>query len=226
MGQKINNEIKKKLLEKQDAAYGDFHRKLVPGEFNIIGVRLPELKKIAKEYAEKDLMAQIDSEDEYYEETMVQGLAIGFQKEEPFPFLEKFIPKIDNWAVCDCTCTNLKYAKKNQEITWDFLQKYIDSAEEYEIRFAAVMMLAHFINDEYIECVISKMDTVKHDGYYAKMAVAWAVSTCYVKYPDKTMKYLKGNTLDDFTYNKALQKITESNRVDKEEKAVIRKMKR
>jgi len=109
---------------------------------------------------------------------------------------------------------------------WDFLQPYLSSDKEYEIRFGVVMLLLYFVEDEYIERVLQWMDRIRHEGYYVKMAVAWAISVCYVKYPEPTMAFLKNNTLDDFTYNKALQKIIESLRVDSETKHVLRSMKR
>ena len=87
-------------------------------------------------------------------------------------------------------------------------------------------MLAHFITDQYVDRVIASLAQVRHEGYYVKMGVAWAVSVCYVKYPAKTMAFLKSCDMDDFTFHKALQKIVESYRVDEESKAVIRSMKR
>ncbi len=95
-----------------------------------------------------------------------------------------------------------------------------------EIRFGVVMAMAHYIDEEYIDNVLQWMDRISHEGYYVKMAVAWALSVCYVKFPQKTMNYLKENHLDDFTYNKALQKIIESYRVSTEDKEIIRSMKR
>ena len=97
---------------------------------------------------------------------------------------------------------------------------------EFVARFGIVMLLDHFITDTYIDEVLQVLDEVSHDGYYVKMAVAWAISICYVKFEEKTMVLLRENTLDDFTYNKSLQKITESYRVTKEDKARIRSMKR
>jgi 3-methyladenine DNA glycosylase AlkD len=88
------------------------------------------------------------------------------------------------------------------------------------------MMLDHFVTEEYIDQVLPLLDQVRHEGYYVKMGVAWAISVCYVKYPEKTMEYLKKSALDDFTYNKSLQKILESYRVDQASKAIIRGMKR
>ena len=97
---------------------------------------------------------------------------------------------------------------------------------EFVARFGIVMLLDHFITDTYIDEVLQVLDEVSHDGYYVKMAVAWAISVCYVKFEKETMALLLDNALDDFTYNKSLQKITESFRVSKEDKARIRKMKR
>ena len=102
----------------------------------------------------------------------------------------------------------------------------VKDRREFVARFGIVMLLDHFITDTYIDEVLQVLDEVSHDGYYVKMAVAWAISICYVKFEEKTMVLLRENTLDDFTYNKSLQKITESYRVTKEDKARIRSMKR
>lgn len=109
---------------------------------------------------------------------------------------------------------------------WDFLQPCLESSGEFIVRFAVVMLLDYFITGEYIDRIYPVLDRIKHQGYYVKMAVAWAVSMCYVQFPEKTMAYLRNNTLDDFTYNKSLQKITESLCVDSETKKTIRAMKR
>ncbi len=88
------------------------------------------------------------------------------------------------------------------------------------------MMLAHFITEEYVDEVLLRLDCIRHDGYYVKMRVAWAISVCFVKFPEKTMVLLKNSKLDNFTFNKSLQKIIESSRVPAETKAVIKNMKR
>ena len=88
------------------------------------------------------------------------------------------------------------------------------------------MMLNYYITEEYIDIVLKSLDKISHDGYYVKMAVAWAVSICFIHFEDKTMDFLKNNNLDDFTYNKSLQKICESLRVNKDTKILIKSMKR
>ncbi|MBP2656681.1 MAG: alkylation repair enzyme [Firmicutes bacterium] len=222
--------IRERLFVLAEEDYQKFSAALIPNIANVIGVRLPLLRKIAKEIVKGDwrqFMAVPESE--YFEEIMLQGMVLGYAEaevEERLSYIAAFIPRIDNWSVCDSFCTGLKFTNDNKARVWDFLQPYLTSTEEYELRFAIVMLLNFYIEDKYIQQVLMGIDNVKHAGYYVKMAVAWAVSICYVKLPEPTGFYLANNTLDDFTYNKALQKITESCRVDKETKALIRRMKR
>lgn len=226
----MDKTVRERILELADEEYRQFHSSLLPGIDNVLGVRLPLLRNLAKELAKADWRSYLaTAQDTYYEEVMLQGLVISYAKaelEEIFGYVAVFIPKITNWGICDSFCCSLKIAKQHSERVWAFLQPYLQSSKEFELRFAIVMMLDFYIKDEYIDRVLSRLDEVKHDGYYVKMAVAWAISICYIHYPQKTMTYLHNNILDDFTYNKALQKITESYRVDKETKTMIRSMKR
>ena len=222
--------IKQQLLELADEEYQQFSSALIPNISHVLGVRLPELRKLAKKIAREDWKAYIQqAESEYFEEIMLQGMVIGYVKtdiDEILRYVADFVPKIDNWSVCDSFCTGLKFTKTNMKKVWDFLQPYLVSTEEYEIRFGVVMLLDFYLEEAYLTQVLLLLDNIKHEGYYAKMAVAWAISICYVKFPLPTMTYLKDNSLDDFTFNKALQKITESYRVDLETKKGIRSMKR
>ena len=225
-----NNAIREQLSALADEKYRQFHSGLIPGEDRILGVRLPLLRAMAKEIAKGDWREYLaGAQDEYHEEILLQGLVIGYAKGDPEEILDyvaQFVPKISNWGVCDSFCTGLKVAKKRPQLVWDFIQPYLDSEKEFEIRFSLIMMLGHFVTDGFIERVIENLDKVDHEGYYVKMGAAWLISVCYVKYPEKTMAYLESCSLDNFTYNKALQKILESFRVDQDAKAVIRGMKR
>ena len=224
--------IRQDLLDLQDKKYKEFHSSLCPGTDNIIGVRIPVLRNYAKKLSKQENFREYISFNKtvYYEEVMLQGMLIGLIKKcdikEILTMLKNFVPKIDNWAVCDICCAGLKVVNKNKETVWNFIQKYLKSKKEFELRFATVMMLDYFIDDKYIDDVLNILDNIKHDGYYVKMAVAWTISVAFVKFQDKTMKYLKKNNLDDWTYNKSLQKICESLRVDKKTKEMIKKMKK
>lgn len=217
--------MRQKLLALKDENYRDFHSALVPNINNVLGVRIPELRKLAKELAKGNW--QDYNDDLYYEEVMIQGLVIGYAKmnaEERLEHLRGFIPKINNWGVCDVVCSNLKFTNKNKALVWNFLQPYLTSDKEFEIRFGVVMLLSYFIDDEYIERVLNILDSITHDGYYAKMAVAWALSVCFVKQWDKTFKYFKQSNLPKWTYNKAIQKCCESFRISDDKKQTLRKM--
>lgn len=226
----IKQEIREKLYQMQDLKYKKFHSSLCPNVDNIIGVQVPKLRELAKELSKGEFRKYLELDDiTFYEEKVIQGILIGISKlsiEETKIYLEKFIPKIDSWAVCDVVCSSLKIANKYKNEMWDFLEKYINSNEEFEIRFVLVMYLDYYLNDNYIDKVIENIKKVKSDKYYVQMAIAWLLSIGYIKQKEKTLAYLSNNDLDDFTYNKALQKIIESYRVSKEEKEIIRGMKR
>ncbi len=221
--------IREKLYNLSDKKYKEFHSSLCPNSDNILGVRIPELRKLAKEIVKGDLNSFYENiEDEYYEEIMLQGMCIGYAKislEKRIELLKKFIPKIDNWAICDCCCSTYKFTNKNKQEMWKFINVYLSSEKEFELRFAIVMMMDYYIEDDYIDFVLEKIDNIKSEKYYVQMAKAWLLQVAFVKYEEKTLKYLKNNNLDKFTYNKALQKIIESYRVDEKTKNIIKNMK-
>ena len=223
-------DIRKKLLELQDVKYKEFHSGLCPNVDKIIGVRVPQLKELAKQIAKEDYKKfLIHVKDEYYEELALHGLVIKYKKmsiEDTFDYLKEFVPKINSWAVCDVTCANLKITKKYRKEMWEFLETYIHSNKEYEIRFAVVMYLNYYLDDEYIDEILKRIDKVENKEYYVQMAIAWLISFAYIKQKDKTIKYLEKNSLDKFTQNKAIQKIRESYRVSKEEKENLLKYKK
>ena len=224
--------IEKSLYSLQDKKYQEFQKGLCPGVVNIIGVRIPELRILAKEllknYSSKELLENIN--DNYYEEIMLQGMVIGGAKEDIntiLKYVKEFVPKIDNWAVCDTFCTSLKITKKYKKEMWKFIQEYLKSDKEFELRFAIVMILGYFIDEKYLEKDFKIFNNIKSDKYYVKMALAWAISICVIKYYDRTVKYLeKEAILDDFTYNKAIQKARESYRLSKEQKDFLNTLKK
>lgn len=222
-------EVRAFLEENADPGYREFHGNLLPGTEHIMGVRLPVLRKYAKQLARMDWMEWFDEADDFwYEETMLRGLTVAYAKLDSFERLEyirKFVPDIDNWAVCDCFCSTLKDADKYQQEYWEFLEPYFGSDQEYEARFAAVMLLGHFVKKEYLQDAVKRLESISQGGYYAKMAVAWAVSVYFAAFPEEMLEYLQSHCcLDEFTYKKSLQKIIESFRVDGEMKKIIKEM--
>jgi len=230
---KNEKEILDDLIEISDKEYKEFHSKLSPETDKILGVRVPLLKKYAKQFLKNDDWQESFNNigDSYNEEKMLKGIIIGMSKIEPqekLNYLEQIIPCIDSWSACDIICGTMKFAKTSQELVWNFLEKYVKSEKEFEVRFAVVMYLGYFINDNYLDKVINELNNINRKEYYIKMAIAWAISIIIVKYPEKGMQYLKSeeNKLDDFTYNMSIQKAIDSFRVSDDKKQELRGIKR
>lgn len=223
-------EIRKRLEKAAEKEYQKFSASLIPNINNVLGVRVPVLRKMAKELYKTGKYSEIfNIPAKYTEENILKGMLIGLMEapiEEILPLVRDFIPHIDNWAVCDNFCCGLKVVEENLELFLNFLQPYLKSKKEFELRFSYVILLNYYLKDEYVDSVLTVVDEFSNEGYYAKMAVAWLLSACYVKYPQKTEKYLKKSGLDDWTYNKSIQKICESLKIDKKIKNKLKKLKR
>ena len=227
----MGNSIQTQLMALAEPKFQAFSASLLPGVDNLLGVRLPVLRQLAKEICQgdwRDYLAQ--ATEETFEETMLQGMVIALAPctlEETLEYTKTFVPKITNWSLCDSFCGGLrKKVKQDPQRVWQFLKPYLASQEEYPLRFAVVMLLEHFVTPDYIDQVLVQLENIRHPAYYVRMAVAWALSICFVHFPEKTMALLQTSQQDSFTYNKALQKITESLRVDPQTKAQIRTMRR
>lgn len=233
----MKEKIREELYKHLDSEYGKFNKKLCPDtKREILGIRIPILRKIAKEFVKNQEHVKYLEEvlhannDKYFEEVILQGLIIGYAKfelQEKLVYIKLFVSKIDSWLISDTFIPTLKIKDKDLKEVWDFILPYTKSNEEFEVRFAVIMMLDYFINDEYVNKVINIIDEIENDKYYAQMAIAWTIAEIGIKFPNKAFEYLNGeNNLDKFTYNKSLQKMIESYRVRDEIKDELRKMKR
>lgn len=218
------------LKQLADPDFLRFHQRLVPGAENLLGVRIPVLRGLAKEIAKGELRSYFSlAEQTCYEEVMLYGMVLGLAKLDFDTLcgeLDRFVPMIDNWAVCDTCCAGLKAAKKHPEEMLRYLQKYLASEREFELRFGVVMLMDYYLDDAHIDMVLERYGAIRHPGYYVKMAVAWGLSLCLVKYRDKTLRFLESGTLDGFTYQKTLQKAIESDRISPADKELFCGMKR
>ncbi|MBQ4284683.1 MAG: DNA alkylation repair protein [Lachnospira sp.] len=214
------------------------NRKLIPGGKPALGGKVPDIRKLAKEVAKECSMpdAVVDYKlfmeyfpEDYLEEELLKAFVIGYVKDDVNAVLEcaaGFVPKIHDWCVCDGFCQTFTIARKHRKEVFEWVCQYIDSDKEFEQRVVAVLLMSHFLVDDYYERVLKIMKCLKHDGYYTKMGVAWCVATAYAKYREATLEFLSDNELDDWTFNKAIQKMIESYRVPEEDKGMLRRMKR
>ena len=217
----------KYLFELKDEKYKEMQKRIIKNErIKIIGIRVPILKKIAKEISKHNYIDFIRyNTHTYLEENLLHGLILGYIKvdeEKLLKHIDNFIPYIDNWETCDTVCANLKQFKK---IDINIINNYLNN-NPWSQRFGLVLLLDHYIKEENLDFIYNKCINIKTDEYYVKIAISWLLSICYIKHPKETLSFLKKTNLDKFTYNKTLQKMCESYRISKEQKEELRKMKK
>lgn len=231
----MTEEISAKLYDLAEEDYRVFNSRLLPGVPRVLGVRLPAMRRLARKTAKGDFRLYLKeackkiTAGSIHEEIMMQGLVIGYaemERDEYRKCLDEFVPKISNWSICDSCVNGFKFMRNDPEYWFDYLKTYRHTREEFELRFMIVAMMNHFMDDDHIDEILSFCNEIHHDGYYVKMAVAWTLQACYVKFPEKTRRLLENNSMDDFTHNKAIQKTRESYQVSGKEKEELNRLKR
>lgn len=218
-------QLRTRLFELEDVGYREFHLKTCPQAEHVIGVRMPDQRKLAKEIIKGDFWQYLDEiKPYYYEEILITGIVIAsapMSLDERLGYVGWFLPLVNNWAVCDCFCASFKLNRKDLAGMWEFLQSLASDQHEYIQRFRLVMMLDHFLLPEYLEQIFQILDQLKTDYYYVNMAMAWLIAEAFAKFRDQTLAYLRHDQLTDFVHNKAIQKARESRRVSAEDKATL-----
>ncbi|MBR0351260.1 MAG: DNA alkylation repair protein [Clostridia bacterium] len=222
---KTYTEFVQYLKSIEDIEYKKFHSSLVlNSKYKMIGIRLPIMRKIAKEIAGGNIEQFLKyAKDNSYEEVMIQGLVISQIKDEAvfYKFFINHIKKIDNWALCDTFCNSIKIVKKYEEKYFKEAVELALKEDEFLSRIGLVIILSHFVNEKNIKTIINTLNKIKSDKFYINMAEAWLVCELYIKFPEQTLEFIKNNKLNKFTHNKAISKIHDSYRVSKEDKEYL-----
>ncbi len=228
MKQKMN-EIQKKLFEHSDKEYASFQIKLTPGitDEDVIGVRVPVVRKLAKEILKEGFPHEFISSlpHRYYDENMLHGLLISEIKDfdEAVKAVDDFLPYVDNWAVCDIMSP--KIFRKNKEKLIDYIVKWSCSERTYTCRFGIEMLMSHFLDGDFKKEYLEIPAKVVSDEYYVMMMKAWFFATALAKQWDSTIPYITENRLDTQTHNKTIQKSVESFRITPEQKDYLKQLK-
>ena len=218
-------EFLNELNANADENYREFHKKLLKNDkINVIGVRVPILRKFAKKYIGK-INLLLSFPDEYYEVTFIKLSAVSLLTYgELLPKLDGCVKLIDNWATCDCFI--LKCIESHKEEFLPYIREYIGRKGEFEQRFALVTLLHFYVEERYLEEIFSLAERCDTSMYYVHMAVAWLIAETLVKYYSRGISFLLENTLDKRTHNKAIQKALESFRLSDDEKNYLKGIKR
>ncbi len=226
----IGEEIRRELFQLQDVKYRDFQSKLIPtvDAKSMIGVRTPQLRRMAKEWSKKERIGEFLDElpHTYFDENQLHAFLISEIKDYDICMArtEAFLPFVDNWATCDQMSPRV-FRKHRTELL-GAVRKWIGSDQTYVIRFGIKMLMEHFLDEafepEYPELVAG----IKSEEYYVNMMIAWYFATALAKQYDGIIPYIEGNKLETWTHNKTIQKAAESYRITPEQKTYLKGLKR
>ena len=225
------NELQQNLFGMRDAAYAAFIAKLTPGfpPSHFIGVRVPLLRTMARSFAKEEAASQrflSHLPHSYYEEDMLHGMLISLVKDYDrcLDLTDRFLPYVDNWAVCD-TLSPKVFAKHKAQLLENIL-RWSSSSHTYTCRFGLRMLMTHFLDDSFSADFLEIPATIRSEEYYVKMMVAWFFATALAKQWEATLPYLENRQLDPWTHRKTIQKAIESYRIPPERKDYLRTLRK
>ena len=238
-------ELVKRLLAEQDLKYRDFHASLLPNidKKSIVGVRVPTMRKIAKEFASSATPVELGKfldklPHKYFEENQVHLFVVERIKDfdECVRRIEQFLPYIDNWAVCDGKSP--KALLKDESRFYAKICEWLKSAKPYTVRFGVNMLMAVFLDGRFDKSQLKLVAAIDEnlfddagraecptDRYYVQMVIAWYMATALAKQWDATFPYIKGRKLSPWIHNKTIQKACESYRITDAQKKILRGLK-
>lgn len=210
------------LKSKKEQEYKKFQERLTPTKYEILGLRVPIQRKIAREILKGNAFSFLKfCQSNYYEEVNIEGFVIaGLSNKEKY--LDSFTSKIDNWAICDSFCSSWKIKEEEKDFYYEKIKEFLKSDKTFTIRVGLVLLLTTYVEEKYVSNILLLVNSIKKEEYYVQMAKAWLVAECFIKYPKKTLPYIKEQKLNKFTQNKTISKICDSYRVSKEVKEKLK----
>lgn len=219
-------DIQKALFEMRDEKYRDFNAKLMPNidKNTIIGVRVPQIRGLAKKIKENtgDFLEKLPHK--YYEENNLHAFLIAeiADFDECIGKINDFLPYVDNWATCDSM--NPKCFKKNKEKLLSEIEKWLKTEHEYTVRFAIGMLMTHFLDEDFDEKYLQKVSEIKSDKYYINMMIAWYFQAALAKQWESAVKYIEKDRLSPWVRKKTVQKAKESYRITQKQKEYLKSL--
>ena len=217
-------------LAQGNESYAAFNQRIVNTKMPVIGVRVPDLRRLARELAgdmsAADISRLLAAPSNLYEYVLLCSLLINRAKisdEEATKLTQQYLPRVDSWAHIDIFVE--KKRRFAGDIWWDFALECLQSEAEFTVRYGVISLMTNFLDEAHIDQIFAALRNVKHDGYYVKMALAWLYATAAVNFFELTLTELENGQIDAWTRNKAYQKMRESRRFTPEQQAVISKKK-
>ena len=225
----MNEEIQVFLKENADVKYAAFHKSLCPDTaYEIAGIRMPKLRKFAKELAKRPSLV-FENMPQSYEEVMLLGLTAAYRKSsfsDKLPEIRAVLPLLDCWAFTDCVASTFRFREEELPQVWEFSLECLAQSHPYTRRFGLVMMLDHLIRPEYIQPIVAAVSWVTDENYYVRMAQAWLLAELGTYDFSLIEDILRSGTLEIFTHNKTISKLRDSYRITAEQKNALINLRR
>ena len=229
----IINEIQKALFAKQDLKYKEFQSKLMPtiAADSVIGVRTPDLRAIAKEYAGHSDVEKFFTTlpHKYYDENQVHAFILSLIKgyDDCVSHIDAFLPYVDNWATCDQMRPKVFAKAANREKLLKDARRWIEApvTNVYTVRFGIETLMSFFLDEDFDPKYLKWVSKIRSEEYYLNMMVAWFFATALAKQYEATLPYIEKRMLDTWTHNKTIQKAIESYRITDAQKAYLKTLK-
>ena len=218
-------------LAQGNVSYAAFNQRIVNTKMPVIGVRVPDLRRLARELAPDmsaaDISKLLTAKNESFDYVLLCGLLITHARLDDrvaIDLAKQYLPHVDSWAHIDTFVE--KKRRFAGDIWWDFALECLQSEAEFTVRYGVISLMTNFLDEAHIDQVFAALRDIKHDGYYVKMALAWLYATAAVHFFELTLAELENGHTDAWTRNKAYQKMRESRRFTPEQQAVILKKKK
>jgi len=213
-------------LAEGNEAYAEFNKRIVNTKMPVIGVRVPDLRRLARELAPDvnaaDISELLAEKNQSFDYVLLCGLLITHARlddQTAIDLTKQYLPRIDSWAHIDVFIE--KKRRFAGESWWNFALECLQSEAEFTVRYGVVSLMTNFLDEAYIDQVFAALRNIPHDGYYVKMALAWLYATAAVQFFELTLAELENGHIDTWTRNKAYQKMRESRRFTPEQQDII-----
>lgn len=223
-------ELRKALASLEDDWYREFSMKGIPSERPFIGVRIPLVREVVAKVPAEKVDEFLKVEPVAIEEVLARGMLLcRLPYEGMMEWFDSQIDYIDNWCTCDVFCSGVcrKIGMHREEFLELKVDGLLEAKDEFAVRVGLVMLKCGYVSDDYLAVIFDRVERIaSREEYYVRMAIAWLVAECFIKYPEETLAYMKVSKLPKWTYDKTISKICDSYRVDEEMKEMLRKMRK
>ena len=223
-------EFHENLISLGEPEYQTIQSNIIPNisKEKIIGIRLPKLIRFAKknidEKFKKKFLKHLPHK--YLEEDLIHVWLINKMEnyDECIKAVKVFLPYVKNWEISDSFMP--KAFRQNADELIDELEILLKSDSTYTVRFAILMMLKFYLDENYDKKYLQWVADIRSDEYYIEMMAGWFFTEALIKHYDDAIIFLEKRMLYPKIHTKTIQKAVETRRLTDEQKEYLKTLRR